>query len=212
MQTPARPWPQVSVPGRPSGPGAWTGHELFSLLLPSSDPKTKQPGGSKHKLTKAASLPGQNGNPTFAAVTAGYDKSPGGCCTRAGAGGSRLWPDGPLIDSDSVVTGGNGFAKVSSNKTDFPSGLGLSHTPVDSDGSDRYSGPSWCAGKSSQASCTAVRSWVPRHVSPEVQVGICQKWSNSSKLLTHFLRGKNISVKALLSELNQKNPAAVFQL
>lgn len=52
-------------------------NECFSLLLPSSDPKTKQPNGSKHKLTKAASLPGKNGNPTFAAVTAGYDKSPG---------------------------------------------------------------------------------------------------------------------------------------
>uniref|UniRef100_A0A673JE07 Transmembrane protein 131-like n=1 Tax=Sinocyclocheilus rhinocerous TaxID=307959 RepID=A0A673JE07_9TELE len=35
----------------------------------------KAPG---NKLTKSASLPGQNGNPTFAAVAAGYDKSPGG--------------------------------------------------------------------------------------------------------------------------------------
>uniref|UniRef100_A0A8C1VJM8 Transmembrane protein 131 n=1 Tax=Cyprinus carpio TaxID=7962 RepID=A0A8C1VJM8_CYPCA len=34
----------------------------------------KAPG---NKLTKSASLPGQNGNPTFAAVAAGYDKSPG---------------------------------------------------------------------------------------------------------------------------------------
>nr|XP_021527451.1 LOW QUALITY PROTEIN: transmembrane protein 131 [Aotus nancymaae] len=74
----------------------------------SSDPKIKQPNGNKHKLTKAASLPGKNGNPTFAAVTAGYDKSPGG----------------------------NGFAKVSSNKTGFSSSLGISHAPVDSDGSD----------------------------------------------------------------------------
>lgn len=45
----------------------------------------------------------------------------------------------PLIDSESIVTGGNGFAKVSSSKTDFSSSLGISHTPVDSDGSDRYS-------------------------------------------------------------------------
>uniref|UniRef100_A0A9J8CMX0 Transmembrane protein 131 n=1 Tax=Cyprinus carpio carpio TaxID=630221 RepID=A0A9J8CMX0_CYPCA len=35
----------------------------------------KAPG---NKLTKSVSLPGQNGNPTFAAVAAGYDKSPGG--------------------------------------------------------------------------------------------------------------------------------------
>uniref|UniRef100_A0A803TGG9 Transmembrane protein 131 n=1 Tax=Anolis carolinensis TaxID=28377 RepID=A0A803TGG9_ANOCA len=33
--------------------------------------------GAKHKVAKAASLPGRNGNPTFAAVAAGYDKSPG---------------------------------------------------------------------------------------------------------------------------------------
>uniref|UniRef100_A0A8C5C2I5 Transmembrane protein 131 n=1 Tax=Gadus morhua TaxID=8049 RepID=A0A8C5C2I5_GADMO len=32
----------------------------------------------KGKLIKSTSLPGQNGNPTFAAVAAGYDKSPGG--------------------------------------------------------------------------------------------------------------------------------------
>ncbi|CAB1327669.1 unnamed protein product [Coregonus sp. 'balchen'] len=33
--------------------------------------------GSKNKLTKSVSVPGQNGNPTFAAVAAGFDKSPG---------------------------------------------------------------------------------------------------------------------------------------
>ncbi|XP_052415123.1 transmembrane protein 131 isoform X2 [Carassius gibelio] len=41
----------------------------------SSEANLKAPG---NKLTKSASLPGQNGNPTFAAVAAGYDKSPGG--------------------------------------------------------------------------------------------------------------------------------------
>lgn len=98
-------------------------------------------------MTKAASLPGKNGNPTFAAVTAGYDKSPGECpgIRKPVAAGLQawwnyLWPSLPLIDSESIVTGGNGFAKVSSNKTDFSSSLGISHTP-DSDGSDRYSGP-----------------------------------------------------------------------
>lgn len=47
----------------------------------------------------------------------------------------------PSIDTESIVTGGNGFAKVSSNKTDFSSSLGIAHTPGDSDGSDRYSRP-----------------------------------------------------------------------
>ncbi|KAJ8787925.1 hypothetical protein J1605_005583 [Eschrichtius robustus] len=41
-----------------------------------------------------------------------------------------------LIDSEPIVTGGNGFTKVSSSKADFSSSLGVPHTPVDSDGSD----------------------------------------------------------------------------
>uniref|UniRef100_A0A673XRY2 Transmembrane protein 131 n=1 Tax=Salmo trutta TaxID=8032 RepID=A0A673XRY2_SALTR len=36
--------------------------------------------GIKNKLTKSVSVPGQNGNPTFAAVAAGFDKSPGSSC------------------------------------------------------------------------------------------------------------------------------------
>ncbi|XP_064124499.1 transmembrane protein 131 isoform X3 [Loxodonta africana] len=103
--------PTPTSPSPPTAPCPFVSRGSYSSIVNSSctsDPKTKQPSGSKHKLTKAASLPGKNGNPTFAAVTAGYDKSPGG----------------------------NGFAKVSSNKTDFSSSLGISHTPVDSDGSD----------------------------------------------------------------------------
>ncbi|XP_071064811.1 transmembrane protein 131 isoform X2 [Dasypus novemcinctus] len=103
--------PTPASPSPPAAPCPAACRGSYSSIVNSgsgSDPKTKQPSGSKHKLTKAASLPGQNGNPTFAAVTAGYDKSPGG----------------------------NGFAKASSSKTDFSSSLGLPHTPVDSDGSD----------------------------------------------------------------------------
>ncbi|XP_024599464.1 transmembrane protein 131 isoform X4 [Neophocaena asiaeorientalis asiaeorientalis] len=103
--------PPPSSPSPPAAPCPFTSRGSYSSIVngsPGSDSKTKHSNGSKHKLTKAASLPGQNGNPTFAAVTAGYDKSPGG----------------------------NGFAKVSSSKTDFSSSLGMSHTPVDSDGSD----------------------------------------------------------------------------
>lgn len=50
---------------------------FFWVLSHFSETKIKQPNGTKHKLAKAASLPGRNGNPTFAAVAAGYDKSPG---------------------------------------------------------------------------------------------------------------------------------------
>ncbi|KAM4797153.1 transmembrane protein 131 [Rhinophrynus dorsalis] len=64
--------------------------------------------GTKHKLAKATSLPGRNGNPTFAAVAAGYDKNPGG------SGVAK-----PVI------------------KCDIPSTMCMSHTPsIDSDGSD----------------------------------------------------------------------------
>lgn len=42
-----------------------------------SETGLKSASGNKNKLTKSTSLPGKNGNPTFAAVAAGYDKSPG---------------------------------------------------------------------------------------------------------------------------------------
>uniref|UniRef100_A0A9J7YFU2 Transmembrane protein 131 n=1 Tax=Cyprinus carpio carpio TaxID=630221 RepID=A0A9J7YFU2_CYPCA len=49
----------------------------------------KAPG---NKLTKSVSLPGQNGNPTFAAVAAGYDKSPGEFALESdGSDSSGLW-------------------------------------------------------------------------------------------------------------------------
>uniref|UniRef100_A0A4W5K0J3 Transmembrane protein 131 n=1 Tax=Hucho hucho TaxID=62062 RepID=A0A4W5K0J3_9TELE len=44
--------------------------------------------GIKNKLTKSVSVPGQNGNPTFAAVAAGFDKSPG-CSAAKVSVGSR---------------------------------------------------------------------------------------------------------------------------
>ncbi|KAG8452178.1 hypothetical protein GDO86_004101 [Hymenochirus boettgeri] len=63
---------------------------------------------TKNKLAKATSLPGRNGNPTFAAVAAGYDKNPGG----------------------------NGVVKPLS-KCDVTSSISMPHaTTMDSDGSD----------------------------------------------------------------------------
>lgn len=47
----------------------------YSSVLNSDGNQKKAPG---NKLSAAAQLPGKNGNPTFAAVAAGYDKSPGG--------------------------------------------------------------------------------------------------------------------------------------
>lgn len=47
---------------------------VFFWYLCSEGHQKKAPG---NKLSTATPLPGKNGNPTFAAVAAGYDKSPG---------------------------------------------------------------------------------------------------------------------------------------
>ncbi|KAI1885093.1 hypothetical protein AGOR_G00216640 [Albula goreensis] len=49
-----------------------------SVLNSKSEAGLQKASTNKHKLAKSTSLPGKNGNPTFAAVAAGYDKSPGG--------------------------------------------------------------------------------------------------------------------------------------
>lgn len=90
----------------------------------------KAPG---NKLTKSVSLPGQNGNPTFAAVAAGYDKSPGEFICQFAADES---PFNVVVYDASysfVFTGGSG-----SGKPDSLGKVALTHmTSVESDGSDR---------------------------------------------------------------------------
>ncbi|XP_016084899.1 transmembrane protein 131-like [Sinocyclocheilus grahami] len=60
----------------PTSPSLVPRGSYGSVPHTSSEANLKKAPGNK--LTKSASLPGQNGNPTFAAVAAGYDKSPGG--------------------------------------------------------------------------------------------------------------------------------------
>ncbi|XP_028837650.1 transmembrane protein 131 isoform X2 [Denticeps clupeoides] len=62
--------PPPSCPSPTTTRGSYT-----STLSTISDVAPLGVAGTKNKLT---SLPGKNGNPTFAAVAAGYDKSPGG--------------------------------------------------------------------------------------------------------------------------------------
>ncbi|XP_019384019.1 PREDICTED: transmembrane protein 131, partial [Crocodylus porosus] len=103
--------PTPASPSPPPASLAFVPRGTYSSIVNNScshDTKSKQPNGTKHKLAKTASLPGRNGNPTFAAVAAGYDKSPGG----------------------------SGLAKVSPNKADVSGNISISHIPVDSDGSD----------------------------------------------------------------------------
>ncbi|XP_072433108.1 transmembrane protein 131 isoform X1 [Chiloscyllium punctatum] len=70
------------MPGPPSPPPGTSQNLIFrapsySSIVNNSDAGIKPVNSSKSKIVKSASLPGKNGNPTFAAVAAGYDKSPG---------------------------------------------------------------------------------------------------------------------------------------
>ncbi|KAJ3584518.1 hypothetical protein NHX12_015013 [Muraenolepis orangiensis] len=81
-----------------------------------SDLGSRAPPPTKAKLIKSVSLPGQNGNPTFAAVTAGYDKSPGG--SSSGRGSLSRAGVAPTCSMDSDCSDspiGNGRAPSLSN-------------------------------------------------------------------------------------------------
>ncbi|XP_058042228.1 transmembrane protein 131 [Ahaetulla prasina] len=101
--------PTSASPSPPPASLAYATRNSYSSIVNNcKDSKSKLLSGAKHKVTKAASLPGRNGNPTFAAVAAGYDKSPGG----------------------------SGLAKSSPIKAESSGCMSISHTAVDSDGSD----------------------------------------------------------------------------
>ncbi|MGH0159466.1 UNVERIFIED_CONTAM: hypothetical protein FKN15_074191 [Acipenser sinensis] len=72
-----------------------------SIVNASSENSVKKPNGTKPKLTKSTSLPGKNGNPTFAAVAAGYDKSPGGSGPSKGSSSKRDTPGSMNIPFES---------------------------------------------------------------------------------------------------------------
>ncbi|XP_077199567.1 transmembrane protein 131 [Paroedura picta] len=101
--------PTPASPSPPPASLAFVPRSTYSSIVNNcSEPKSKLLSGARHKVAKAASLPGRNGNPTFAAVAAGYDKSPGG----------------------------SGLTKPSPLKSEAPGSMTMSHTAVDSDGSD----------------------------------------------------------------------------
>ncbi|XP_054458640.1 transmembrane protein 131 [Anoplopoma fimbria] len=60
----------------PTSPISLSRGSYSSVLNSNSEGNQKKAPGNK--LSAATPLPGKNGNPTFAAVAAGYDKSPGG--------------------------------------------------------------------------------------------------------------------------------------
>ncbi|KAJ8351780.1 hypothetical protein SKAU_G00232560 [Synaphobranchus kaupii] len=83
-----------------------------SVLNTNSEIRPQKVGGNKNKLTKSISLPGKNGNPTFAAVAAGYDKSPGGsgpvkgATSKAEALGKMSHPYTMSVESDGSDSSG----------------------------------------------------------------------------------------------------------
>ncbi|XP_064166359.1 transmembrane protein 131 isoform X2 [Anguilla rostrata] len=83
-----------------------------SVVNANSETGVKSASGNKNKLTKSTSLPGKNGNPTFAAVAAGYDKSPGGsgpvkgAGTKAEAPGKVTLPHMMSVESDGSDSSG----------------------------------------------------------------------------------------------------------
>ncbi|KAK5907702.1 hypothetical protein CesoFtcFv8_005522 [Champsocephalus esox] len=64
------------LPPPPASPVLLSRGSYSSVLNSNSELNQKKAPGNK--LSPATPLPGKNGNPTFAAVAAGYDKSPGG--------------------------------------------------------------------------------------------------------------------------------------
>ncbi|XP_017335327.1 transmembrane protein 131 isoform X1 [Ictalurus punctatus] len=89
----------------PTSPTLINRSSYSSVLNTSSEVTSKKAPGNK--LVKSTSLPGQNGNPTFAAVAAGYDKSPGGSGSgKAECLGKAALPHMTSVESDSSDNSG----------------------------------------------------------------------------------------------------------
>ncbi|XP_061895107.1 transmembrane protein 131 isoform X3 [Entelurus aequoreus] len=82
----------------PTSPSLLSRGSYSSVLNSNSDVSQKKAPGNK--VCSPGPLPGKNGNPTFAAVAAGYDKSPGG------SGPGRSLAHMPSVESDSSDSSG----------------------------------------------------------------------------------------------------------
>ncbi|XP_051928946.1 transmembrane protein 131 isoform X1 [Hippocampus zosterae] len=97
-----------STPGAcsppPTSPSLLSRGTYSSVLNSNSDVNHNKAPGSK--ACCPAPLPGKNGNPTFAAVAAGYDKSPGGSGSGRVEGQSRSLAHTMSVESDSSDSSG----------------------------------------------------------------------------------------------------------
>ncbi|KAJ7993376.1 hypothetical protein DPEC_G00271770 [Dallia pectoralis] len=87
----------------PSSPSLVPRGTYSQVLNAGSENHLKAPG---NKPVNAPSLPGKNGNPTFAAVAAGYDRSPGGSDPEKSNGQVRSLAHMTSVESDSSDSSG----------------------------------------------------------------------------------------------------------
>uniref|UniRef100_A0A3B5A957 Transmembrane protein 131 n=1 Tax=Stegastes partitus TaxID=144197 RepID=A0A3B5A957_9TELE len=137
----------------PTSPSSLSRGSYSSVLNSNSEGNQKKAPGNK--LPTTTPLPGKNGNPTFAAVAAGYDKSPGG----SGPG---------KTDSQ-----GKSLAHMTSVESDSSDSSGL-WSPIDTASSPHYqSANSFSAfGPNNSFNLTGVFSGITLPKSPEPQ----QSW------------------------------------
>ncbi|XP_077390366.1 transmembrane protein 131 isoform X3 [Festucalex cinctus] len=88
----------------PASPSLLSRGSYSSVLNSNTDVNHNKAPGSK--ASSSAPLPGKNGNPTFAAVAAGYDKSPGGSGPGRAEGQSRSLAHTTSVESDSSDSSG----------------------------------------------------------------------------------------------------------
>ncbi|XP_012716600.2 transmembrane protein 131 [Fundulus heteroclitus] len=88
----------------PISPSLLSRGSYSSVLNSHSEPLQKKAPGNK--LSTGTPLPGKNGNPTFAAVAAGYDKSPGGSGPGKGDTQGKTLANMASVESDSSESSG----------------------------------------------------------------------------------------------------------
>lgn len=88
----------------PTSPSLPSRVSYSSVLNSNSEVNQKKAPGNK--LSTATPLPGKNGNPTFAAVAAGYDKSPGGSGPGKADSQGKILAAMTSVESDSSDSSG----------------------------------------------------------------------------------------------------------
>ncbi|XP_043984780.1 transmembrane protein 131 isoform X1 [Gambusia affinis] len=88
----------------PTSPSLLSRGSYSSVLNSTSELNQKKAPGNKPSA--GAPLPGKNGNPTFAAVAAGYDKSPGGSGPGKGDNQAKTLANMMSVESDSSDSSG----------------------------------------------------------------------------------------------------------